>query len=122
MRDAWHRLGEVSAVTAFVALFSLGGTAIVVFSDAVGATIVIALLIAYVAYCAARPHHRLGVLLYAGAPGAAGTIAHDLVGTSRLWGLLMVPIVVSALQDIDKSKDRRASARSDRPSPSTGPS
>jgi hypothetical protein len=89
-------------VLAFVVLYIVGGAAGLFLDHDAGASVAVALFAVFILYCAARPADRLNVLLNAGAPGGVGTILHDLIGISRLWGLALVPFVLVTLHEIDR--------------------
>jgi hypothetical protein len=105
MREASFRLGHIPALIAFVAFYALGALTVVVFDDDVAAAVGVGLFLAYGLYGLARPHHRLDAFLYA---GAMGSIVHDLLGISRLWGLIFVPLVLVELRDIDYARPLEA--------------
>jgi hypothetical protein len=114
MHRLWLRLGATSSVVALLALYVLV-LAVGVFLDSPTGAVV--LYVAFIAYCFARPHHGLEVFLYVGAPGACGTMLHDLLGISPLWGLLILLVVLPPLREIDRGPVTRHETDGRSPSP-----
>jgi hypothetical protein len=104
-RDLWNGFGRVPSLVAFVVFYGLAFPIGLLLDDPVGGTLGFVLFVLFIVYCVARPDNRLDVFLYAAAPGATGSLLHDLFGISRLWGLAAVPITIGALRDIDRGDE-----------------
>ena len=98
----WLRLGRVPALLAFLALYGVAIPVALLLDDPVDASVGVVLFAVFIVYCVARPDRGLDVFLYAASPGAGGTLLHDVFGISRLWGLLLLLVVLPALRDIDR--------------------
>lgn len=101
----WLRLGAIPSVVAVVTFFVMASLVALVLDEPAATAIEVALLVAFIVYCFARPHHGRDVFFVAAAPSAGGTILHDVFGISRLWGLFIFLVVLPALRDIDRGSD-----------------
>jgi hypothetical protein len=90
--------------------FALALLAALLFEESVATGIGIGLLAVLVLYCFARQRGGLDVFLFAAFPGAAATLLHDIAGTPRWIGALLVPVSLLLIWSEDRER-RRAGAK-----------
>jgi hypothetical protein len=110
MIDAIRRIPSAMVVAVFYAV--LLASSLLLGRDAAEAVAVV-MLVALIVHCALRRTQRLNVFFYAAAPGAAGTLLHDVTGASQRWGLLLIPFVLIGLAEIDRDERSAPTAATD---------
>lgn len=101
MTDAWRRFGRLPAAPVVGTFFALLLAARLALGDAV-AWITGPLVALLVLYCVARPAGGLNVFLISASPGALATPLHDIAGTPRWLGVLVIPFALLALHGVDE--------------------
>jgi hypothetical protein len=133
-QDWWWRFGEVRALPLISCVFALGlllglFNAVGVRRDVAAWAVALALvaaLIAFIAYCLARPRGGWTVFGTASMPGAASSLLHAITGAPRWIGVLLVPLALLLIWDEDRRMsqasvvDGRRDSERDWPGASSG--
>ena len=101
MTDAWRRFGRLPAAPVVGVYFTVALAMALALGDA-ATWVGVGLTALFVLYCVARPAEGVNVFFIAAAPGALATLAHDIVGTPRWLGVVLVPFALLALHRIDE--------------------
>jgi hypothetical protein len=102
-RSPWRRLGRLPAVAVVGAFFLMALLTALVLDDTAQDVAGSGLVVALITYCIARPHSGLDVFCFAAAPAATGTILHDIAGTPRWIGLLLIPLSLLMVWEADRT-------------------
>ena len=100
MATTWREFGRLPALFVVGAFFA---TALVVSLalDAASTPLVASVFVVVILYCVAREHEGMQVFLLTVAPGAAATLADNLLGAPRWVGFLVVPFALLVVHQID---------------------
>jgi hypothetical protein len=93
-QDDWRRFGQLPALAMVSAFFVLTLLATLVLDDPATTAVGLALFAPLVLYCFARRRGGWDVFASAAIPGATATLLHDIVGTPRWIGALLIPVAL----------------------------
>jgi hypothetical protein len=116
LRRRWQQFGRVPALILVGSFFAVGIVAALLFEESAATAIGIGLFAVLILYCVARPRGGLDVFLIAAFPGAAATLLHDIAGTPRWIGALLIPISLLVIW----ADDREARGAEQKPQLSRG--
>jgi Zn-dependent protease len=100
---AWRRLGRLPALPIVAGFFALAILAGLVLGDA-SPYVGVALFAMFIVYCVARPAGGMDVFTAAALPGAVATLLHEVAGTPRWLGALLIPFALVMARSADRER------------------